>query len=97
MRTRGQRSVVDPRVKVLHRPARLERSQREEARMDAMQQEAANSEDFKEATRSFIEKRKPVCFTGADRGVRAGQQDRGHRQHWPALGRSGIAVKDAAL
>ena len=31
-----------------------------EARMDAMQQEAANSEDFKEATRSFIEKRKPV-------------------------------------
>jgi enoyl-CoA hydratase/carnithine racemase len=38
----------------------LERSQRDEARMEAMQQEAANSEDFKEATRSFIEKRKPV-------------------------------------
>ncbi len=37
----------------------LERSQREEARMDAMQRQAANSEDFKEATRSFIEKRKP--------------------------------------
>jgi enoyl-CoA hydratase/carnithine racemase len=27
--------------------------------MDAMQRQAANSEDFKEATRSFIEKRKP--------------------------------------
>ena len=38
----------------------LERSQRDEARMDAMQREAENSEDFKEATRSFIEKRKPV-------------------------------------
>ena len=37
----------------------LERSQRDEARMDAMQRQAANSEDFKEATRSFIEKRKP--------------------------------------
>jgi enoyl-CoA hydratase/carnithine racemase len=41
----------------------LERAQRDEARMDAMQREAANSEDFKEATRSFIEKRKPV-FVG---------------------------------
>jgi enoyl-CoA hydratase len=38
----------------------LERSQRDEARMDAMQREAENSEDFKEATRSFMEKRKPV-------------------------------------
>lgn len=38
----------------------LERAQRDEARMDAMQLEAANSEDFKEATRSFLEKRKPV-------------------------------------
>jgi enoyl-CoA hydratase len=38
----------------------LERSQRDEPLMDAMQREAANSEDFKEATRSFIEKRKPV-------------------------------------
>jgi enoyl-CoA hydratase len=38
----------------------LERSQRDEARMDAMQREAENSEDFKEATRSFVEKRKPV-------------------------------------
>ena len=38
----------------------LERSQRDEARMTAMQREAENSEDFKEATRSFIEKRKPV-------------------------------------
>jgi enoyl-CoA hydratase/carnithine racemase len=28
--------------------------------MDAMQREAENSEDFKEATRSFVEKRKPV-------------------------------------
>jgi enoyl-CoA hydratase len=38
----------------------LERAQRDEARMAAMQVEAANSEDFKEATRSFIEKRRPV-------------------------------------
>jgi len=38
----------------------LERAQRDEARMAAMQREAANSEDFKEATRSFMEKRKPV-------------------------------------
>ncbi len=38
----------------------LERSQRDEARIDAMQREAENSEDFQEATRSFIEKRKPV-------------------------------------
>ena len=35
-------------------------SQRDQARMHAMQQQAENSEDFKEATRSFIEKRKPV-------------------------------------
>ncbi len=41
----------------------LERDQRDAARMEAMQREAENSEDFKEATRSFIEKRKPV-FTG---------------------------------
>jgi enoyl-CoA hydratase len=41
----------------------LERAQRDEARMAAMQREAANSEDFKEATRSFIEKRKPI-FVG---------------------------------
>jgi enoyl-CoA hydratase len=38
----------------------LERSQRDEPLMDAMQRAAANSEDFKEATRSFIKKRKPV-------------------------------------
>lgn len=38
----------------------LERAQRDEARMEAMQREAENSEDFKEATRSFLEKRKPV-------------------------------------
>jgi enoyl-CoA hydratase/carnithine racemase len=38
----------------------LERAQRDEARMDAMQREAEGSEDFKEATRSFVEKRKPV-------------------------------------
>jgi enoyl-CoA hydratase/carnithine racemase len=41
----------------------LERAQRDEGRMDAMQREAENSEDFREATRSFVEKRKPV-FTG---------------------------------
>ena len=38
----------------------LECSQRDETRMNAMQRQAENSEDFKEATRSFIEKRKPV-------------------------------------
>lgn len=38
----------------------LEKSERNEARMVAMQKEAANSEDFKEATRSFMEKRRPV-------------------------------------
>src|ERR1700759_1251386 len=38
----------------------LERVQRDEARMDAMQREAEKSDDFKEATRSFMEKRKPV-------------------------------------
>ena len=38
----------------------LERAQRDEARMDAMQREAENSEDFQEATQSFLEKRKPV-------------------------------------
>ena len=38
----------------------LERAERDEARMDAMQREAENSEDFQEATRSFVEKRKPV-------------------------------------
>ena len=38
----------------------LERSQRDDARMDRMQREAEGSEDFQEATRSFIEKRKPV-------------------------------------
>jgi enoyl-CoA hydratase len=38
----------------------LERAQRDEPRMEEMQRVAANSEDFKEATRSFIEKRKPV-------------------------------------
>jgi enoyl-CoA hydratase len=38
----------------------LERAERDEARMDAMQREAEDSEDFKEATRSFMEKRKPV-------------------------------------
>jgi enoyl-CoA hydratase len=38
----------------------LERAARDEARMDAMQREAEDSEDFKEATKSFLEKRKPV-------------------------------------
>jgi enoyl-CoA hydratase/carnithine racemase len=38
----------------------LPHTQRDEARMDAMQREAENSEDFKEATRSFMEKRKPI-------------------------------------
>jgi enoyl-CoA hydratase len=38
----------------------LERAERDEDRMDAMQREAEDSEDFKEATLSFIEKRKPV-------------------------------------
>ena len=38
----------------------LERAERDEARMDAMQEEAENSEDFREATLSFLEKRKPV-------------------------------------
>jgi enoyl-CoA hydratase/carnithine racemase len=39
------------------------REKRDQARIEAMQREAEASEDFKEATRSFIEKRKPV-FTG---------------------------------
>ena len=38
----------------------LERDQRDEARMEAMQREAENSADFKEATQSVLEKRKPV-------------------------------------
>lgn len=38
----------------------LPHTQRDEARMDAMQREAENSEDFQEATRSFMEKRKPI-------------------------------------
>ncbi len=38
----------------------LERAQRDEPRMDAMQREAEGSEDFREATLSFVEKRKPV-------------------------------------
>jgi len=38
----------------------LERAQRDEARIAAMIRKAADSEDFKEATRSFVEKRKPV-------------------------------------
>jgi enoyl-CoA hydratase/carnithine racemase len=38
----------------------LPHTQRDEARMDAMQRQAEDSEDFKEATRSFMEKRKPV-------------------------------------
>jgi enoyl-CoA hydratase len=37
----------------------LEQSQRDDDAMQRMQDEAANSEDFKEATRSFMEKRKP--------------------------------------
>jgi len=38
----------------------LERAQRDDGRIKEMQTRAANSEDFKEATRSFMEKRKPV-------------------------------------
>jgi enoyl-CoA hydratase/carnithine racemase len=38
----------------------LERAQRDEAKIKEMIADAANSEDFKEATRSFMEKRKPV-------------------------------------
>ena len=38
----------------------LEPAQRDQPRMDAMQREAESSADFKEATRSFVEKRKPV-------------------------------------
>lgn len=38
----------------------LERAQRDEDTIRDMQRVAANSDDFKEATRSFMEKRKPV-------------------------------------
>ncbi len=38
----------------------LEQADRNDALMTAMQEEAANSQDFKEATRSFMEKRRPV-------------------------------------
>ena len=38
----------------------LEQAKRDEARMEAMQREAEKSEDFKEATQSFMEKRKPA-------------------------------------
>lgn len=41
----------------------LEEAHRDEDRMDRMQREAEASEDFQEATRSFVEKRKPV-FVG---------------------------------
>lgn len=37
-----------------------ERAERDDARMDAMQRHAEDSDDFKEATQSFIEKRKPT-------------------------------------
>ena len=42
----------------------LEKAERDEAAMTKMQLAAADSEDFKEATRAFMEKRKPV-FRGA--------------------------------
>jgi enoyl-CoA hydratase len=38
----------------------LEGAERNDARMAAMRQQAADSEDFKEATLSFMEKRRPV-------------------------------------
>ena len=38
----------------------LEHAERDDDRMDRMQREAEASEDFQEATRSFVEKRKPV-------------------------------------
>ena len=38
----------------------LDPTERDETRMEAMQRHAEASEDFKEATRSFVEKRKPV-------------------------------------
>jgi enoyl-CoA hydratase len=38
----------------------LERAERNDARMAVMRREAADSEDFKEATLSFMEKRRPV-------------------------------------
>ena len=38
----------------------LEQHERDEDRMERMQREAEASEDFKEATQSFLEKRKPV-------------------------------------
>jgi enoyl-CoA hydratase len=38
----------------------LERAERNDARTAAMRREAADSEDFKEATLSFMEKRRPV-------------------------------------
>jgi enoyl-CoA hydratase/carnithine racemase len=41
----------------------LERAERDYVRMDHMQREAEASDDFKEATRSFMEKRRPV-FVG---------------------------------
>lgn len=41
----------------------LEKADQNTARMEAMQREAEKSDDFKEATRSFMEKRRPV-FVG---------------------------------
>ena len=38
----------------------LEKAERDETEMRRMQTEAATSDDFKEATRAFMEKRKPV-------------------------------------
>jgi hypothetical protein len=59
--------AVDPRVEILHQPTgpgALERAERNEARMDAMQREAEASEDFKQATGSSLKNARRTVFHG---------------------------------
>ena len=53
----GKRSDVGARSEALHQPAR---TQKRAAGWQSLIEVAADSEDFREATRSFLEKREPI-------------------------------------